>query len=281
MTRSRTALFGNAAETLEACDLVVAQHLFMTDTAQYAHVVLPLAAFGEERVTFTSTERRIQIADNVIDLPPGPPPAWQQLTQLGRLLGADWDYRSASDIMDEIGQVVPFYSGANYENLAREYGRQWPCTKDRPLGTGTLFADAIAPAPSSSRPCRVPRQRPRPRPSSRSRSCSATRSTTGTGTRWCSHSETLKREYRILLLDYPEGFVEINTGDAKALGIRDGGKVRLCGAHGSAVTAARVTHEVKSGTVFVPFFVRDVRNRSSRQRPRTCWTSVRLEKFDE
>ena len=30
------------------------------------------------------------------------------------------------------------------------------------------------------------------------------------------HSETLKREYRILLLDYPEGFVEINSDDAKA-----------------------------------------------------------------
>ena len=43
--------------------------------------------------------------------------------------------------MDEIGQVVPFYSGADYENLARDYGRQWPCTKDRPLGTKFLFAE--------------------------------------------------------------------------------------------------------------------------------------------
>ena len=85
-------------------------------------------------------------------------------------------------------------------------------------------------------------------------------------------SETLKREHRILLLDYPEGFVEINTGDAKALGIRDGGKVRLCGVHGSAVTAARVTHEVKSGTVFVPFFVRDVQKQIVASEQRTCWS---------
>ena len=41
--------------------------------------------------------------------------------------------------MDEIGQAVPFYSGADYENLARDYGRQWPCTKDRPLGTKSPF----------------------------------------------------------------------------------------------------------------------------------------------
>jgi formate dehydrogenase major subunit len=72
------------------------------------------------------------------------------------------------------------------------------------------------------------------------------------------HSETLKREYRILLLDYPEGFVEINTDDARQLGIRDGQKIRLRAPSGSALTTARVTPEVRSGAVFVPYFVRQV-----------------------
>ena len=72
------------------------------------------------------------------------------------------------------------------------------------------------------------------------------------------HSETLKREYRMLLLDYPEGFVELNPDDAKQLGIRDGEKIRLQAAGGSAVTAARVTPEVRGGAVFVPYFVRQV-----------------------
>src|SRR3974377_270859 len=36
------------------------------------------------------------------------------------------------------------------------------------------------------------------------------------------HSETLKREYRILLLDYPEGFVELNPDDARHRGLRAG-----------------------------------------------------------
>src|ERR1035438_978340 len=45
--------------------------------------------------------------------------------------------------MEEIGTVVPFYSGANYPNLAAEYGRQWPCTTDRPLGTRSLFAEGL------------------------------------------------------------------------------------------------------------------------------------------
>jgi len=276
-----TEMFGNASDALKACDLVVAQHLFMTNTTRHAHVVLPVAAFGEERVTYTSTERRIQIADHVIELPPGPLPSWLQLTRLGRLLGADWRYESASDIMDEIGQVVPFYSGAHYDNLAREYGRQWPCTKDRPLGTRYLFSEGIPAGAFKFVPV------PRPAtPVSRSAEFPFTVVFGNSLYYWhrnvlVRHSETLKREYRILLLDYPEGFVEINAEDAKALGIRDGGKIRLRGAHGSAVAAARVTHEVKSGTVFVPFFVREVQQQIVAPAAEEPRVAVRLEKLAE
>src|SRR6185369_13486829 len=67
-----------------------------------------------------------------------------------------------------------------------------------------------------------------------------------------AHSETLKREYRMLLLDYPKGFVEINSDDAKNMKIRDKQRIKLCAAGGSTITVAHVTPEVKSGTVFVP-----------------------------
>ena len=60
------------------------------------------------------------------------------------------------------------------------------------------------------------------------------------------------------MLDYPDGFVEINSDDAKQIGIRDGEKIRLRSAGGSAKVAARVTFEVKSGTVYVPHYVRQV-----------------------
>jgi anaerobic selenocysteine-containing dehydrogenase len=72
------------------------------------------------------------------------------------------------------------------------------------------------------------------------------------------HSETLRRESRILLLDYPDGFVEINTEDAKRFGIRDGEKIRLWTDGASAVSTARVTPEVRCGSIFVPYFTREV-----------------------
>jgi formate dehydrogenase major subunit len=254
-----TAFFGDAAEALQRCELVVVQHLFMTDSANFAHVVLPTTGFGEERVTFTSTERRIQIAERVIDPPEGPMPAWEQLTRLARAMGAPWPYESAADVMREIGEVIPFYSGASYDNLARDYGRQWPCTTDRPLGTALLFADAPTDRPFKF----VPVARP-PRPHGNPPGFPFTLVFGNSLYYWhqnvlIKQSETLKREYRLLLLDYPDGFVEINTDDARQLGIRDGGRIRLRTAGGSLTSTARVTPEVRCGTAFVPYFVRQLK----------------------
>jgi predicted molibdopterin-dependent oxidoreductase YjgC len=252
-----TAVFGNAIESLDQFEFIVTQHLFMTEAAQYADVILPLCAFGEERVTFTSTERRIQLAERVIEPMTGTFPAWQQFAQLGRAMGAGWNYRSASDVMDEIGCAVPFYCGANYENLARDYGRQWPCTADRPLGTPRLLVDEDAARRLQF--VALPQQRSAPAPAELPFTLFFGRSLYY----WhqnvlVQHSETLKREYRLLLLDYPDGFVEINPEDAQRLQIRDGQKIRLRGASGEALSTARVTTEVRSGSIFVPYFVHQV-----------------------
>ena len=253
-----TAFFGDAAATLEELDLVVVQHLFMTGTARHAHVILPVVAFGEEQVSFTSTERRIQLADKVVEPPLGPMPAWRQAMEVAWRLGADWQYKTSADVMAEIGETIPFYSGASYENLAREYGRQWPCTTDKPLGTRFLFEDGI-----------------QGRPFKFAHFAKAKPPVTGTAEYPLSmvlghslyywhqnvlvkHSETLKREMRLLLLDYPKGFVDINAEDANRFGIRDGNPIRLVAATGSANTTARVTREVREGTVFVPYFANEI-----------------------
>lgn len=253
-----TAVFCDAPRALSEMELVVVQHLFMTSTAEHAHVVLPTVAFGEEQVTFTSTDRRIQLARQVVQPPPGPRPAWLQLMHIAKTLGAHWNYADSAAVMDEIAQVVPFYSGASHENLGRDYGRPWPCTKDQPLGTPRLF-EKLPPQPQFH-------FRPVPRPTAALGPTPEFPVAVIFGSSlyyWhqnvlVKHSETLKRELRVLLLDYPEGFVEVNEEDAKALGIRDGARLRLVAPHGSSTTTARVTPEVRSGTIYVPFFVKEV-----------------------
>jgi formate dehydrogenase (coenzyme F420) alpha subunit len=249
--------FRDVASSLQHFEFIVVQHLFMTDSAQFADVVLPTSAFGEEQVSFTSTERRIQLAAKVVDPPPGLTPAWQQIARVAERMGGNWDYRWPSDIMDEICDAVPCYSGATYENLAREYGRQWPCTKDRPLGTPHLFAEnsngnhfrfACVQKPARTT---LPKDFPLTLVFGHSLYY------------WnlnvlIRHSETLRREYRALWLDYPEGFVEINEEDAKHLGIRDGQKIRIAASSGSGSTTARVTAEVMPGTVYIPYFMHEL-----------------------
>jgi predicted molibdopterin-dependent oxidoreductase YjgC len=244
---------------LERLEFVVVQHLFMTETARCADVILPTVAFGEEQVTFTNTERRIQIADKVIDPLEGTEPAWQQIVRVANQLGARWVYGSTAEVMGEIRQAVPFYQGAGYDNLVREYGRQWPCTADRPLGTPRLcdeasqaapFKLAVIPRPELAGSCMVANY---PFALILGRSLYYWNQNV-----LVQHSETLKREYRVLQLDYPEGFVDINADDARQLGIRDGARIRLVTVNGAAETTARVTREVKRGMIFVPYFLHDV-----------------------
>jgi len=253
-----TAAIAGAAGSIRDCEFLVVQHLFMTEAARRADVVLPTTAFGEEQVSFTNTERRIQLAQKVIEPPAGLMPAWQQIMQVSRLMGAEWNYQSAAEVMDEICEIVPFYGAANYQNLGRDYGRQWPCTRENPQGTPYLFAGKNGEAPF--------RFVPMPKPAQELSSSQEFPFTLVFGHSlyyWnqnvlIRHSETLQREYRLLLLDYPQGFVEICTDDAKRLGIRDGERIRLRTATTSAVSTARVTTEVRSGTIYVPYFVREV-----------------------
>jgi predicted molibdopterin-dependent oxidoreductase YjgC len=265
-------------------DLVVVQHPFLTETAKQAHVVLPVAAFGEERVTFTNTERRIQLVGQAVPPRAGLAPAWQQIVELANRLGAGWRYADSAAVMEEIGRAVPSYAAAGYDNLARDYGRQWPCTADKPLGTGHLFEEGIRGRPFAFAPI------PRPlRPPCASEDFPFILSFGHSLYYWhqnvlVRHSETLKREYQILLLDYPDGFVDINVEDAKRLEIRDGAKVQLVGVNGAAATTARVTTEVKAGMIFAPYFLREVREQLLGQAAHTARGSrlpvcVRLERI--
>jgi predicted molibdopterin-dependent oxidoreductase YjgC len=246
-----TAALGSAAKALEECELVIVQHLFLTETAKLADVVLPTTAFGEETVSFTSTERRIQLARQAVPAPAGITPAWQQIAQVAKALGSDWNYGDAAAVMAEIGRAVPSYSAADYDSLGVDFGRQWPCTKDAPHGTPILFSGGsgsfkFVPVAKPAAPAALSTEFP------------FTLVLGNSSYYWnqnvlIAHSEILKREYRVMLLDYPQGFVEINADDAKEMKIRDKQKIKLCGGAGCAVTVARVTPEVKRGTVFVPY----------------------------
>jgi formate dehydrogenase major subunit len=57
----------HARDCLEKAEFLVVQDIFLTETAQLAHVVLPGASFAEKDGTFTNTERRVQRVRKAIE----------------------------------------------------------------------------------------------------------------------------------------------------------------------------------------------------------------------
>ena len=109
--------FGRQA--LEKIPLIIVQDLFMTETAENAHVVLPACSFVEKGGTFTNLERRVQ------KLNPLRPPLYQSksdfdiLLSLLRLLESSIPGDTPEAVFEEIGRVLPHYRGI-------QDGEQWP-----------------------------------------------------------------------------------------------------------------------------------------------------------
>jgi predicted molibdopterin-dependent oxidoreductase YjgC len=118
---------------LESMDFVVVQDIFLTETAQYADVVLPAATFAEKDGTFINTERRVQRVHKAIEPRGDSKPDWEILQLLANKFNLNWNYNSTEEIWNEIRKLTPHYfGGMSYERLEKR-GLQWPCpTEDHP-----------------------------------------------------------------------------------------------------------------------------------------------------
>lgn len=121
---------------LESLDFLIVQDIFLTETAELAHIVLPALSFAEKDGTFTNTERRIQRVRKAVERD-NVKPDWEIINDIMNLLGYEHKYSSAEEIMDEIARVTPQYSGVNYK-LIENKGIAWPINKETGEGTPIL-----------------------------------------------------------------------------------------------------------------------------------------------
>lgn len=121
-------------EGLETLDFLVVQDIFLTETAQYADVVLPSCSFAEKAGHFTNTERRVQRVNPVVTAPGEAKEDWWIIQEIANAMGSDWDYHCVSDITNEIARVTPQYAGLRWDAITPN-GVQWPSNKNNPAGT--------------------------------------------------------------------------------------------------------------------------------------------------
>jgi formate dehydrogenase major subunit len=236
-------------EALKNLDLLVVQDIFLTETAKFAHVVLPAASFAEKDGTFSNTERRVQRVRKAVDAPGTAKPDWQILTELSTKMGYPMAYASPSEIMDEIRKVTPSYAGISYRRIERR-GIQWPCPNTDHPGTKYLHRDrfsrglglfsAIDYIPSAEQ---TDKEYP-------------LIMTTGR-ILYHYHTGTMTRLARGSVERYPESLVEIHPRDAERFGIEDGKFVKVTSRRGSVTAKASLTDRSPQGTIFMNFHFRE------------------------
>ncbi len=243
-------------KALESLDFFVLQELFMTETAQYADVILPGVSYAEKEGTFSNTERRVQRVRKAVDLNLDPSfdirPDTDIIIDLMNRMGYPQPYLTPAEIMDEIASVTPSFGGISHARLdaLEGQGLQWPCLdKDHPgtpimhvgkfsRGKGWLYPTVYTPSaelPDEEYPLIM---------------------MTG---RILYHYTTRAMTGRTPGLMEIEGksYIEMNESDAARLGIENGDLVRASSRRGTILTTARVGTKVSEGETWMPFHFPD------------------------
>ncbi|HPN33784.1 MAG TPA: molybdopterin-dependent oxidoreductase [bacterium] len=226
-----------AAPALARLDFLVVQDLFLTETAQAAHVVLPACSFAEKEGTVTNLERRVQrIRKAIAPLGESKPDA-EIITLLANKLGSAWPDRDALSWFGEMQNAHPAYGQLDVESVSHPGGAVWPVVRN-----GSRYAYAPIEAPTA------PGDEPDAEfPFLLTMGPGRLHRMTGT---LIQHSFTLEREE-------PFGLLEVNPEDAKALKCRSGSAVRIKTRQGEWVGQAAVTRAVLAGTLHLSVFDRE------------------------
>jgi formate dehydrogenase major subunit len=239
---------------LKNLEFLVVQDIFLTETAELANVVLPAACYAEKDGTQTSTERRVQKWRKAQD-PPGQAKAdWQIICELAKAMGFEkqFPFRSPEEIFTEVSKVTPSYGGMNYARLDKPEALHWPCpTPDHP-GTPILHKEKFTHPDGLGVFTPVEWKPPAEVPDKEYPLIL----TTGRCI-WQWHTGTMTRRSPDLEREEPTGWIEINTDDAKALGVRNGETVRAVTRRGKVDVPARVTRDILKGEVFMPFHYKE------------------------
>ncbi len=134
-----------ARQAIDKAGFVVVIDILETETSAAADVVLPAAGWGEVDGTFTSCERRVSRARQVVEPPGEAKPETWIYRELARRLGGDWPDRTSQAIWEEeIVNSVPQVAGITYERIAAD-GLQWPVIDKADAGTPRLNGERPAP----------------------------------------------------------------------------------------------------------------------------------------
>ncbi|MBI1913821.1 MAG: formate dehydrogenase subunit alpha [Planctomycetes bacterium] len=239
-------------KALSKLEFLAVQDIFLTETAEFADVVLPASSFLEKTGTYTNTDRRVQIGRNAL-VPPGEARLdWQVLCELSTRLGYPMDYTSPEEVFAEFASLTKSYAGLTYANLGTT-GKLWPCPDpDHSEGTKVLFAERFPTPTGRGRfvPCAFQTAKELP-----DGDYPLVLNTGRLLEHW--HTGTMTRRAQALDALQPGPFVEVHPDDLGRYGLADGATVTVRSRRGAIRLEARASRAVTPGSVFIPFHFRE------------------------
>ncbi|MDG1155581.1 MAG: molybdopterin-dependent oxidoreductase, partial [Paracoccaceae bacterium] len=238
----------HARDALAKLEHLIVQDIFITETANYADVILPAAAFAEKSGTVTNTNRQVQMARPAI-VPPGEAKAdWWIEVELAKRVGLDWKYTDPSEVFAEMAINMRSLDNITWDRLEADGAVTYPSLSDKDPGQAIVFGEGF------------------PRPDGRAKFTPASIIapdetpdaeypmilTTGRQLEhW--HTGSMTRRSKVLDAVEPEANCSLHPKTLRKLGVRPGEFVKLTTRRGNIALMARSDRAVSEDMVFLPF----------------------------
>ncbi len=245
-------------DILSRLDHLVVQEIFLTRTAELAHVVFPAAAtWCEAEGTVVNSERRVQRMHKAVEPPGEARDELWIIAEIAKRLGRDLGSPTAEDVWNEVRSLAPNFAGMRYDRLDELGGIQWPCWDETHPGTPFLHERLWDSNPAN---------RGQLAPFSVVRHEGTVEQVDGqypflltTGRRLESYNTGVQTGSYQSPLHRGES-IDISPEDAQRLGVGDGILLQVRSRRGAIVAPARIDPGLRAGLVFMTLhFPDDVR----------------------
>ncbi|MDB4874835.1 MAG: formate dehydrogenase [Gemmatimonadetes bacterium] len=239
----------HVAHLLDQLDHLVVQEIFLTKTAQLAHVVFPATAtWAEGEGTVTNSERRVQRVRKAVEPPGEARDELWIMSELAKRMGRGWGHPSAEDVWDELRSLSPDHAGMSYARLDALGGLQWPCRDETDPGTLFLHARLWDEDPAKRGRLApfsvVQHEGPVEQPSDEYPL------TLTTGRRLESYNTGVQTGGYLSPLHRGES-LDLSPEDAARLGIEQGDMVQVTSRRGTVQAPAHIDRGLRAGVVFM------------------------------
>lgn len=238
----------HARDALAALDHLVVQDIFLTETANYADVILPASAWPEKTGTVTNTNRQVQLGRKAIDPPGEAREDWEIIIALANRLGLDWDYDRPREVFNEMKMSMRSLHHITWKRLENESSVTYPCLSNEDPGQAVVFGDGFPRRAGRAKftPARVTS------PAELPDEAYPMILTTGRQLEhW--HTGSMTRRTKVLDTVEPQASASLNPRTLRMLGVAPGEMIEIATRRGAISVMARADRAVSEDMVFMPF----------------------------